>query len=213
MAVTVNFHSDLLCFWGWVGQDYNDKIMHLWSPSQVNWEHHCLSLYANVPQRMSTIAPGDSGYLKYAEITERVTSRFEGLDVNPDLWRKVRPSSSLMPHQAIKAVKFAAGNDEAIELERALRKALFRDARDISHFGVLKDILEENHVATSDVMECLYSGRALADVYGDIKTGEAEKVPGSPAWVFDQGRYRFFGQVDVDSLAFAINGLVQREMR
>ncbi|EOD81942.1 DsbA-like thioredoxin domain protein [Grimontia indica] len=209
MTVQVNFYSDLLCFWGWVGQHYNDKIMHLWDNSHVQWQHHYLALYANVPERMNSIGVGERGYMKYAEITERLMAKFDGLDVHPDLWRKVRPSSSLMPHQALKAVQFVAGNDVAVELEHALREAFFRDARDISHYGVLKDVLEECHLATPDIMEHFLTGKALADVYGDIKHAEEDKIPGSPAWIFDSGRYRFFGQVDIDVLAFAINNLAR----
>ncbi|WP_028025379.1 DsbA family oxidoreductase [Enterovibrio calviensis] len=209
MSVTINFYSDLLCFWGWVGQQHNDKLMPLCN-ANVEWKHHCLALYGNVPERMHALGAGDKGYMKYAEITERLMGRFDGLDVHPDLWRKVRPTSSLMPHQAIKAVRYVAGEKEAHDVERALREALFCDARDISHFGVIKDVLVDLHLAVPDVIECLQSGHALAKVYGDIKRAEADKVPGSPAWIFDEGRYRFFGQVDVESLAFAINRVAEK---
>ncbi len=82
MAVNLHFYSDLLCYWGWIGQHVNDQIRGNWSQEEVVWHYHCLPVYANIPERMAQTAPGDEGYLAFADKTENSLASFDGIDIN-----------------------------------------------------------------------------------------------------------------------------------
>lgn len=111
----------------------------------------------------------------------------------------------------MKAVYAVEGPAAAVELARAIRHAFFEQARDVSEMDVLREILQENKLMTLPVMQYLKCGQALADVFSDFKVAEKEKVPGSPTWIMDGGRYRFYGNIDINNLVFVIDSLVAKQ--
>ncbi|MGI2259341.1 DsbA family oxidoreductase [Shewanella sp. GXUN23E] len=208
MPLILNFYSDVLCIWGWIGQHHNQTLLTRWSPSQVQWQYKLLELYGDVAARVKAQEKGEQAWHDYAAMSERLVSPIDGLSVHPDIWRHTRPTSSLMAHQAIKAVALCHGQSFANSFTDSVRSAFFAQARDISQFSVLREILRENHVQEDAVLAMMQSGAALAACVGEFRQAEKDKIPGSPCWAMDNLRYRLWGNIKPDIVVATVEQLI-----
>lgn len=209
MPLTIDFYSDLLCIWGWIGQHHNQQLVHRWGKQQVQWRHRYLALYGDVFTRLKAQEKGEQAWEGYAAMSERLVDKIEGLSVNPDIWRKTRPTTSMMAHQAIKAAELCHGIEFANDFSCRVRSAFFAEARDISQYSVLLELLQEHGAQHVQVVEKLQSGEALAACISEFRQAEQDKIPGSPTWVMDNNRYRLFGNVKPEIIAATIDGLLK----
>ncbi|RXJ71716.1 thioredoxin [Veronia nyctiphanis] len=210
MAVTIDYYSDVFCIWGWFGHYINQKFDGRWTEDQVTWRFRHVELYGDVSARIRKQGTGESAFSRYAEQSEKFVSEFEGMTIHPDVWRKVRPGSSLMPHQVIKAVELHKGQNEANQFSDRVREAFFRDGRNVGQFGVLKDLLTENHLAHKEILDSLMDGTALGATVAEFRAAELAKIPGSPSWILDNQRYRFFGRVEPEAIGTTVDILLDR---
>ncbi len=210
MPLTIDFYSDILCIWGWVGQHHNRQLLKRWDHTQVEWRFRYLELYGDVKARVEKNFRGEEAWDKYASAAERLVSKFEGLSVHPDIWRKTRPTTSMMAHQTIKAVEQTHGELAAIEYSNRVREAFFAEARDVSQASVLTELLKEQSIAHHDLTTHLQDGSALAKTIAEFRQAENDKIPGSPSWVMDNNRYRLFGNVKPEIIIATVDSLITR---
>ncbi|MFD2177552.1 DsbA family oxidoreductase [Veronia pacifica] len=210
MSVRIDFYSDILCIWGWVGYHINHKLAGRWQEGEVRWHYRHLELYGDVAARIRSQGTGDQAYFRYAERSEKFVSGFDGLDFHPDVWRKVRPGSSLLPHQVIKAVELEYGQQTANHFADRVREAFFRDGRNIGDFNVLTDLLTEYQLSSKSLLSCITNGYALGATVAEFRQAENDKVPGSPTWMLDNDRYRLFGNVEASVIIATVDTLLSK---
>jgi predicted DsbA family dithiol-disulfide isomerase len=91
-----------------------------------------------------------------------------------------------------------AGGCEAGAAEvvtRALRRAFFESARDISDWRVQCAIAEQAGLDPADLERHLQNGAAHAALASDLQDASAMLIQGSPSFVLNEGRQTLYGNV------------------
>jgi predicted DsbA family dithiol-disulfide isomerase len=128
--VSVQYFSDVLCVWAYVGQARLDELETEFS-DQVVTDAHFLTIFADARDRLSARWKDRGGLAGYAEHVRSVVARFDHCGLHADTWATVAPTSSLGCHIFLAAVKLY---DREV-FRRAtweLRLAFFRDGVDVS---------------------------------------------------------------------------------
>ena len=204
--IQINHFSDILCVWAYVGQhrldafiaDYDDKV-------EIH-QHFC-SVFPDVWSKVEANWANRGGFAGYGQHVQEVVAKFEGMQVHPDIWTKVRPRSSASPHLFVKAVEIIAkaGGETLqntpyatrlpVKAAATLRRAFFEQARDISNWDVQREITVEIGVDFKDVQDTIESGEAIARLAGDYETAQKKGVEGSPTYLLNEGRQKLYGNV------------------
>ena len=140
---------------------------------------------------------------------------FPEISVHPDLWLTVRPASSMAAHLFVKSVQLDEAGDgcapgSADETLRALRRAFFEEARDISTWPVQCDVAAAAGVDPARVEALIHDGRAFAALAGDYQEAEALRIQGSPTYLLNGGRQKLFGNVGFRIIEANIQELLRR---
>ncbi len=204
--IQIKHFSDILCVWAYVGQhrleafiaDYDDK---------VEIDQHFCSVFPDVWSKVEANWAGRGGFAGYGAHVQEVVAKFEGMEVHPDVWTKVRPRSSASPHLFVKAVEIIAeaGGETAqntrygarlpMKAAATLRCAFFEEARDISSWDVQREIAAEIGVDFADLQATIESGEAIARLAGDYETAQKKGIEGSPTYLLNEGRQKLYGNV------------------
>jgi predicted DsbA family dithiol-disulfide isomerase len=115
--------------------------------------------------------------------------------VNPDVWRKTRPTTSANAHIMIKAVELADGKRAAVDFALAVRKAFFVEARDISDLTFLHELVKKQSLDGNRIEQAISGGMAVASLLGDYQQANKQGIKGSPSYVVDNGRQTLYGNV------------------
>jgi predicted DsbA family dithiol-disulfide isomerase len=215
----VEYFSDLLCVWAYVGQARLDQVV-LDFGSRVTISHHYVSIYGDAQTRIDTFAPGGTAESRerFAEHVHEITGRFEQTRPDPRIFREVSPKSSNQAHLVLCALR-AAIQTGAIEDERGalvgamtrgLRLAFFERARDIGRLSVIFEELEAADIPRAPVESALEDGRAMAQLSYDLKQVDLQKIAGSPTYVLDGGREKLFGNVGYRIIQANLEELLER---
>ncbi len=204
--IQIQHFSDILCVWAYVGQhrlnhfiaDYGDMV-------EIH-QHFC-SVFPDVWSKIETNWKDRDGFAGYGRHVQDVVAKFEGMQVHPDIWSKVRPRSSASPHLFVKAVEIIAraggetpqNTPYAAQLPvmaaATLRQAFFEQALDISSWDVQRDIAADIGVDFADVQATIESGEAIALLAGDYETAQKKGIEGSPTYLLNEGRQKLYGNV------------------
>jgi predicted DsbA family dithiol-disulfide isomerase len=120
---------------------------------------------------------------------------FEGLKVNPDIWTKVRPRSSLQAHLFLKAVALVTDETRVEPVAFRIRQTFFEEARDINDYSTLIECAEAENIDEQLLKSALRDGRAIAALSDDQRSANALGMRGSPTWVLNEGRQLLYGNV------------------
>lgn len=98
------------------------------------------------------------------------------------------PVTTLPPMEAVEAAK-EQGLRASEQLDRALRKAFFRDSRCISLRHVIRDVAEDcSEVDADKLLAALDEGRARPALMEHCRVGGSDEVKGSPHVFLPDGR-------------------------
>jgi predicted DsbA family dithiol-disulfide isomerase len=134
-----------------------------------------------------------------------VAQRFPHIEVHPDIWLKTRPVSSASPQLFLKAIQ-QCDHDNGLPkstatptvLDRvawAFRHAFFRDCRDIARWDTQCEIAEALGTDIDAIERCIDSGVAFARLAADYQDADKMRIEGSPSFVLNEGRQKFYGNV------------------
>jgi predicted DsbA family dithiol-disulfide isomerase len=199
-AVAVDHFSDVLCVWAYCAHVRVDEVRAHFGAS-VALRYRFVPVFGSTAKKIGQGWSERGGFSAYARHVQGVAARFAHVTVSPDAWEKVRPASSSAPHLFLKAVQIASGDDptspgSAIERAAwATRLAFFRDARDVSKRAVELEIAEELGLPRAGIEAALDDGRAMAALFEDVEAQTAQKIEGSPTFVFNEGRQKLYGNV------------------
>jgi len=128
----------------------------------------------------------------------RLRMTIEGTDFNnPD----ERVSKTFM-------VPLGEPGDGAARLDRAIRRAFFTSARDISQHSELRAIAGEAGIEFADLQVQLDGGRAHAMMVSDARRAAELGIRQSPTLVFDDGRQMLGGNVGSGVIAANLRALL-----
>lgn len=206
--INIAYFTDILCIWAYI-HDIRMRTLYKAYGERVTIRYHFLPLFASVHAKIHTGWKDRGGWQGYGEHVVEVASRFDHIEVHPEIWQKVKPHSSASAHQFIKAMQILqargvipatpqAEYDHRTPVEAAiweLRLAFFRDLQDISQISVQQAIADRLKLPWPDIQNPIQSGEALASLFQDLQLQAEYLVRGSPTLVFNEGRQILYGNV------------------
>lgn len=190
--IEISYFSDLLCIWAWFEEPRLNSVRAHFGDRVTIVPRFC-SVFGDTARKIPAAWGDKGGYDGFNAHLMHAAASFPEIPVNPDIWRSVRPASSLSPQLMVKAVALAGGDSVAATL--ALRTAFFVEARDIADSAVQRDVLAGIGVNLDAVAAPLASGAAHAALASDYKDAEALGVQGSPTLILNDGRQKLFGNI------------------
>ncbi|MBX3128673.1 MAG: DsbA family protein [Polyangiaceae bacterium] len=191
--VTVQYFSDVLCVWAYVGQARLDELEAEFG-AEVSVDCHFMTVFGDARSKLEQRWAERGGLAAYADHVRGVVSRFDHVSIHPDAWARAAPTSSLGCHIFLAAVKLY--DREAFRRAAwALRLAFFRDGIDISQRKAQLEVGDRLGLSVPAIEELLYSGRAHAELSRGIDLALSYGVEVSPSFVFNEGRQRLNGNV------------------
>ena len=197
-TVALTCFTDVLCVWAWIGELRLAELRRTHSEAVAVTQRFC-NVFGATALKIQANWGAKGGYDGFADHLAHVMEGFPELTASPDLWRCVRPASSLPAHLALKAVQAQAAAGGAPDLgDRAIlliRQAFFEQGRDISATSVLDDVISAAGADLADVHARLARGEAHAALMADYQEAQALGVKGSPSLVLNEGRQTLYGNV------------------
>ena len=192
--ILVDYYTDVLCVWAWIAQPRLEELNRQWA-GKVTIRHRYLDIFGDSHRKIAKQWGETDGFEKFGAHVVKSAASFENLEVNPDIWTKVRPRSSLQAHLFLKAV--ALVTDEALVEPVALRirQAFFSEARDINDYSTLIECAEAENIDEQLLKSALRDGSAIAALSDDQRSANALGMRGSPTWVLNEGRQLLYGNV------------------
>lgn len=197
-TVTLTCFTDVLCVWAWIGELRLAELRRTHGEAVAVTQRFC-NVFGATALKIQANWGAKGGNEGFAGHLAHVMEGFPELTASPDLWRRVRPASSLPAHLALKAVQAQAAAGGAPDLgDRAIlliRQAFFEQGRDISATFVLDDVIAAAGADLADVHARLARGEAHAALMADYQEAQALGVKGSPSLVLNEGRQTLYGNV------------------
>ena len=193
-ALTIDYYTDILCVWAWIAQRRIEELETQWG-EQIQLAHHCVNVFADTEEKMARQWGDRGGFDGFADHVQASASAYETAPVHPDLWRKIRPTTSATAHLVLKATEITRSPAAGIHLAAAIRHEFFVEARDISQLQVLMEIAAAEELDPGELNEALISGRAMAALLSDYSASDAQGIKGSPSWVMNEGRQILYGNL------------------
>jgi predicted DsbA family dithiol-disulfide isomerase len=206
--IVIDYYSDVLCIWAWIAQPRLDELRSQYG-KQLTIRHRFVDIFGDSHRKITRKWGTDKGYENFADHVLGAGEQFEHCNLHPDIWRRVRPLSSMQAQVFVKAVQLAAGSAAGERAALLARRAFFCDARDISRREVLFEIAEEAELDLAPLQQALGDGSAMAELSSDLRSAGEQGVKGSPTWVLNEGRQVLYGNVGYRILAANIEELLR----
>lgn len=200
----IEYFTDILCIWAYIGQVRVDELRRSF-PGQLHFRYRFIPLFAAARDKIERDWKDKGGAQAYNAYQQDMASQWEHIRVHPQLWMKDCPHSSTVPHLFLKAVDLLLSDDEHQQeedsrtlLEEAIcrvREAFFHDARNVSDLAVLDTIADDLGLPRQRIHQLLDSGQAHAALHADSEAYHKYQVPGSPTFIFNEGRQRLYGNL------------------
>jgi predicted DsbA family dithiol-disulfide isomerase len=206
--ILIDYYSDLLCIWAWIAQPRLDEMRSQYG-EQLTIRHRYVDIFGDSHRKITRQWGGEKGYENFSDHVLAAGEKFEHCNLHPDIWRRVRPVSSMQAQVFVKAVQLAAGSAAGERAALLARRAFFCDARDISRREVLFEIAEEAELDLTALRQVLGDGSAMAELSNDLRSAGEQGVKGSPTWVLNEGRQVLYGNVGYRILSANIEELLR----
>ncbi|KZY88067.1 disulfide bond formation protein DsbA, partial [Oleiphilus sp. HI0072] len=135
------------------------------------------------------------GYEGFGRHVQDAAAPYDNAPVNPEIWKTVRPKSSLNAHLVLKACELAYSPQRSADLMLLVQKSFFVDNLDV---GLLDNVLllAKQSGMDSDALKTLIDeGDAAALLMSDYQKAAELNIKGSPSWIMNNGRQELFGNV------------------
>lgn len=192
-SITLTYYSDLLCIWAYIAQARVDKVLENFA-EQVAIDYRFCTVFGDTKHKIGEGWADRGAYEGYGKHVQEIAAGFDHIKVHPELWIKVRPTSSTPAHLLLKAVQQVDPSKFKVVLDE-LRLSFFERNLDISRWSVLLDVLNKVGVSAKDVEELIHTGVAHAELEADRRNQEKYLVLGSPTYILNEGRQKLFGNV------------------
>ena len=197
--IPILYFSDVLCVWAWFAEMRLAEVSRNFG-AHIAFEVRFCSVFGDTQRKIATAWGEKGGYDGFADHVQHAAEKFPETRIHPDLWRKIRPASSLSPHLYLKAVQCAVA-EGAVAPEHfaaalhGMREAFFVGGLDISRRDIQEQVGREAGVDPDAARRRLDDGRAHALLDSDYKEAERLGVKGSPTMILNEGRQKLYGNV------------------
>jgi predicted DsbA family dithiol-disulfide isomerase len=197
--IPILYFSDVLCVWAWFAELRLAEVARNFG-AQIEFDFRLCSVFGDTQSKIAAAWSEKGGYDGFADHVQQAARQFPEARLHPDLWRKIRPASSLSPHLYLKAVQLTEreGAVAPRTFENALhmmREAFFVGGLDIARQDVQQQVGRKAGADNDRVRHCLSDGRAHALLDSDYKEAGSLGVKGSPTMILNQGRQKLYGNV------------------
>lgn len=207
-AVRIDCFTDLLCIWAYVAEIKLDELRRQFN-DRVAIHPHFIPLFGDTREKLARGWAERGGAAAYGRHVLEVAARFPHVEVHPEIWTRNVPPSSGSAHLYLKAVEVLQENGDLAagprpeyqgrslveELASRLRRAFFRDLRNIAETGCLAEVAGELGLPTASIRACIDDGSAFAALCRDLELRERQHIVGSPTYVLNEGRQILYGNV------------------
>ena len=198
-TVRIVHFSDMLCVWAYAAERRMVELREELGDA-VEIDYRFVSIFGRATQKLEERWRDKGGIASYGEHVRGIAASFGHLELHPDVWSRVMPTSSWPAHLAVCAVRVleqegAAKPGSSEALAQRLRRAFFSEARDISHQEVLLAVVEELGLDAQAVAQKLMTGRAHAELASDHEQAQNQDIRISPTILLNEGRQRLSGNV------------------
>ncbi len=192
--VHIDYYSDVLCVWAWIAQPRLEEVNRQWA-GKVTIRHRYLDIFGDSHRKIARQWGETDGFEKFGAHVVKSAAPFENLEVNPAVWAKVRPRSSLQAQLFLKAVALVSDETLVEPVALRIRQAFFSEARDINDYATLIECADAENIDEQALQSVLRDGAAMAALSDDQRSANALGVRGSPTWVLNEGRQLLYGNV------------------
>ncbi|MCW2283996.1 putative DsbA family dithiol-disulfide isomerase [Rhodoblastus acidophilus] len=197
--IPILYFSDVLCVWAFFAELRLAEVERNFG-DQVELDFRFCSVFGDTPRKIETAWSTKGGYDGFADHVQHAARQFPEIRLHPDLWRKVRPASSLSPHLFLKAVQLteregAVAPKTSETALRNMREAFFVHGLDIARREVQDEVGRQANVDVERAAWHIAEGRAHALLDSDAKDAESLGVKGSPTMILNHGRQKLYGNV------------------
>ena len=203
----IDYFTDVLCIWAWIAQRRTQELESTWG-KRINIHYCYVNVFGDTKTRIGAGWANRGGFEGFRDHVVESAAPFDNAPVNPDIWSKVRPTTSANAHLVLSAISQTAGPEVATQLAAQVRHAFFVEARDVSDIGVLCEIAASGGVDESAVRNAINNGRAAAGLMQDYQRATADNIAGSPTWILNQGRQKLYGNVGFHVLNANVEGML-----
>ncbi len=217
----VSYFSDVLCVWAYVAQIKLDELRRQFG-DRICVKHRFLHLFGDVAARMETGWADKGGAAGYSRHVQQIAARFDHIAVDPEIWTRNVPSTSMSCHLFLKAIQLletqgvvSAAPDERFDgrsvVEEAVsrcRLGFFRDLKDIADRTFQESLALDMALPLAAITGQIDSGAAHAALCADFDAKDSQHVEGSPTFVLDAGRQKLYGNVGYRIIEASITELL-----
>jgi predicted DsbA family dithiol-disulfide isomerase len=165
-TVALTCFTDVICVWAWIGELRLAELRRTHGEAVAVTQRFC-NVFGATALKIQTTWGATGGYEGFAGHLAHVMEGFPELTASPDLWRTVRPASSLPAHLALKAVQAQAA-------ERARRPHAVDARRQHDHVAEEgRDLAVDRMAVELDRRADL--GKAALAQHGDL-VGEGQRL-------------------------------------
>ena len=192
-SLALTYYSDVLCVWAHIAQARVDEVAERFA-GKVSVDYRFCSVFGDTAHKIGVGWADRGGYTGFAEHVREAVSEFEHIELHPELWQRIRPTSSMPAHIVMKAVQ-RVDEPRSSSVLHELRVAFFERCLDISTWSVLETALEAAGASVPDVRAAIDSGAAHADLEADHRGQQDLMIQGSPTFILNEGRQKLYGNV------------------
>lgn len=176
----ITVYSDIACPWAHVGVHRLHRAI-----SDRGVEHEIRIDHRAFPLELVNDRPTPKHILDVETPTCADLEPDAGWSFDPDPW--TYPVSTLPALEAVQAAK-AQGPHASAQLDRALRRSMFRDWRCLAVFAVVEDIASTvDGIDVDELRSTIRSGSARSDLWHQLDEVNELQIPGSPTYVLSDG--------------------------
>jgi len=153
--VTIMYFTDILCVWAYLAQSRIDELK-IEFGTGVELQYHFIPVFGSVESKMEQNWNHRGGIPAYSQHVQEIASRFDHIDIHPEIWIKNTPTTSTSCHVFLKAIQILEAQGELLRTSKPednhksvfestvweLRLAFFRDLINISTFRAQMEIAE-----------------------------------------------------------------------
>lgn len=198
-TITIDYFTDILCVWAYIAQARLNEL-HEEFGSSATVQSHYFPVFGHTHKKIETQWQNKGELQGYANHVQSVAKPFDHIQLNPELWLKNTPTSSLPAHLYLSAIKLLEKNGQCEigtlnKISWAFREAFFMHCMDISNTQTLSNILKAQAMPIEKIRAVIDSGAAFAVLSEDMKMAMEMNVKSSPTLIFNEDRQRLTGNV------------------
>jgi len=194
MTIKIDYYTDILCVWAWIAERRQNELRKQFG-DEIEFNYRYVNVFGDTQTRIGESWKPKGGFEGFGEHVLKSASPFDDAPVDANIWKTVRPKSSMPAHTFLKAVELSHSAEVAADIAHSVRVSFFTKLKDIGRTDVLLGIANDAGLDSDRIVEEIESGAATAEIVKDLQMAQEQGIKGSPSWVLDGGRQILYGNV------------------